>query len=326
MRPALPSSSAASQSSGRRVEMAVALSQAAIDRRRGVVFVLLAAVAWSTAGLLQRELSVDTATQLGGRAAFAVLALLAFVAVSERGRVFRGFRAIGRPGIAVACSMAVASGVFIIALSHATVANVLFVQALAPLIAAALAMAFLGESLRVRTGLAMAVAVAGVVVMLGGPGRPSLVGESLAVLSAFGFAVALVLTRKHREISMGPATCLSQLIVLAAAAVFAHPGEIGGHDLALLFVFGSFQIGLGLMFLTIGARLIPAPEVALITLLEVVLGPLWVWLALSETPSRATLAGGAILVAAVATQALAGPPPELAPGTNASSLVAVPPP
>ncbi len=286
--------------------MTTLTAHASGDRGRGVLFVVLAAVAWSTAGLLQREISVGTATQLGGRAIFAVLALLAFVAVSERGRVTRGFRAIGLPGIAVAGSMAVASGSFIAALSHTTVANVLFMQALAPLMAAALGMAFLGESLRVRTGLAMLIAVAGVAVMVGGPGRPNLVGELLAVVSACGFAVALVLTRQHRGISMGPAICLSQLIVFAATAMFTHPGDVGGHDLALLFVFGTFQIGLGLMFLTVGARLIPAPEVALISLLEIVLGPLWVWLALSETPSKTTLAGGAVLLGAVAIQAVAG--------------------
>jgi drug/metabolite transporter (DMT)-like permease len=76
---------------------------------------------------------------------------------------------------------------------------------------------------------------------------------------------------------------------------------------------GVGQIGLGLVLLTIGGRLIPAAEVALITLLEVVLGPLWVWAFLSEQPSAATLAGGVIVLAAVAVQTLAGgaesPPP-----------------
>ena len=73
-------------------------------------------------------------------------------------------------------------------------------------------------------------------------------------------------------------------------------------------------MGLGLAFLTIGARLIPAAEVALITLLEVVLGPLWVWLALSEQPSRATLLGGGVVIAAVALQAVDTPAAEQLPG------------
>ena len=120
---------------------------------------------------------------------------------------------------------------------------------------------------------------------------------------------------------MAPATCLAQLLLLAASLPFAQPGAIGDRDLRAdeilrlagavgyaevphtfsdtLALLGAGQIGLGLVLLTIGARLIPAAQVALITLLEVVLGPLWVWIALSEQPDNATLAGGAIVIAAV---------------------------
>jgi drug/metabolite transporter (DMT)-like permease len=127
------------------------------------------------------------------------------------------------------------------------------------------------------------------------------------------FAATLVITRHRRDVSMAPATCLSQVVVLLAAAPFAQPGQVGAKDVALLVALGVGQIGLGLVFLTIGGRLIPAAEVALITLLEIVLGPLWVWLFLSEQPGAATLAGGAVVLVAVAVQARAEaapvPPP-----------------
>jgi drug/metabolite transporter (DMT)-like permease len=119
----------------------------------------------------------------------------------------------------------------------------------------------------------------------------------------FSFAVALVITRHRRDISMAPAICLSQVIVLVAFAPFAHPGSANLRDLGLMVTLGVTQIGLGLAFMTMGARLIAATEVALISLLEVVLGPLWVWLALSERPSNATFVGGAIVVGAVVLQA-----------------------
>ena len=105
---------------------------------------------------------------------------------------------------------------------------------------------------------------------------------------------------------MAPATCLSQLLVLLCAAPFAHPGQVGSGDLVLLISLGIGQIGLGFVFFTIGGRLIPAAEVALITLLEVVLGPLWVWLVLSEKPGVATLLGGVVVLAAVAIQVRGG--------------------
>src|SRR5262247_1158820 len=105
-------------------------------RRRGQAYVVLAALAWSTAGVLQRELSVDIATQVAGRAVFATLALFTFVAVSERGNVRRSFTGMGTAGLAVAGCTAVASGTFITALNYTSVANVLFMQALAPIAAA----------------------------------------------------------------------------------------------------------------------------------------------------------------------------------------------
>jgi drug/metabolite transporter (DMT)-like permease len=102
---------------------------------------------------------------------------------------------------------------------------------------------------------------------------------------------------------MAPATCLSQIAVFAVAAPFAHVAQAGPKDVALLAILGVCQIGLGFVLLTIGARLIPAGEVALITLLEIVLGPMWVWAFLAEQPAAATLVGGAIVLGAVLLQA-----------------------
>ncbi|HKP19545.1 MAG TPA: DMT family transporter [Gaiellaceae bacterium] len=283
------------------------LSEAAIDaralRRRGQIYVTLATLAWSSAGVLQRELSVGTATQVAGRALFAVPALLAFVAVSQRGGVVQAFAAIGRAEVAVAVCTAVASGTFIVALNHTTVANVLFMQAVAPIAAALIAWAGLREAVSRRTGAAMVVALGGVALMVGGPGGTHGLGLLLAVVMTLAFAVSVVITRHRRDISMAPAVCLSQVLVLAAFGPFAHPGTVGAHDLLLIILLGVGQIALGLAFLAIGARLIPAAEVALITLLEIVLGPLWVWLALSERPSTTTLIGGGVVIAAVALQA-----------------------
>jgi drug/metabolite transporter (DMT)-like permease len=278
-------------------------------RRRGQVYVGLAALAWSSAGVLQRELSVGTATQVAGRAFFASLALLAFVAVSERRGVVRVFASIGRAELAVAVCTAVASSSFIVALNHTTVANVLFMQAVAPIAAALIAWVGLRESVSGRNALAMAVALGGVGLMVGGPGGAQGIGLLLSVVMTLSFALGVVITRHRRDISMAPAICLSQVLVLLAVGPFAHPGAVGLTDALLIIVLGVGQMALGLAFLTMGARLIPAAEVALITLLEVVLGPLWVWLALSERPSTSTLAGGAVVIGAVALQA-AGDTPE----------------
>ncbi len=282
-----------------------AIETASRRAERGQVAVALAAVVWSTAGVIQRQLTVGVATQVAGRALFAAVAVGAYVAVTERGRVVAACRSVGGAGVGFAAAVAVASGSFMVALNHASVAQVLFIQAISPVLAALLGRWFLGERLSTRTMLAMGVALVGVGVMVGSPGGGSALGDGLSVLMAFSFAVAIVIARHRRDVSMAPAIVLAQLmLVLVAAPVALAGGQgVGVHDVLWLALFGVGQIGLGLILLTIGARLIPAAQVALISLLEVVLGPLWVWLAVGERPSAATLTGGAIVVGAVVLQA-----------------------
>ena len=239
---------------------------------------------------------------------FAGAGLLAYVAVVERGRVAQAFRSVGLPGVGMALCIAIASASFIAALNHTGVARVLFMLALAPVLAALLARVALGEPITRRTLVAMALALGGVTLMVGAPGEGSVAGDGLAFVATLAFALTIVITRWRNDVSMAPATCLSQAILIAAFLPFASPGEIGADDLGWLAALGIGQIGLGFALLTVGARLIPAAQVGLITLLEVVLGPLWVWLALDERPSTVTLAGGAIVIVAIVIQTLAAPP------------------
>jgi len=101
---------------------------------------------------------------------------------------------------------------------------------------------------------------------------------------------------------MAPAICLSQALLVVAIVPLAHPSTVNAHDLTFLVLLGVGQVGLGLAFLTVGARLIPAAEVALITLLEIVLGPLWVWIVLGERPALIAVIGGVVVVLAVVLQ------------------------
>jgi drug/metabolite transporter (DMT)-like permease len=274
-------------------------------RTLGTAYTALAAASWSLAGILQRQLHMSLASQLAGRAVFAFLALLVFVAVAERGQVVRAFRAIGRPGLVVAALMTVSSGSFITALNDTPVADVMVIQALVPLAAALLGM-LAGEPVRPWTWAAMGVAVAGFAVMAGAPARPGLAGMTFSLIAMLGYAGVIVVARRRADVSMAPATCLSQLLVFALFAPFAHVSEISGSGLGYLVLLGVVQMGLGLFFLSLGARLIPAVEVALISQLENVLAPLWVWLAGLEHPSAPTIAGGVIVLGAVALQVTQG--------------------
>ncbi len=297
--------------------VATAIDQLASRQREGQILVALAALAWSSAGVLQRRLDLDAVTQITGRAIFAGLALLAFVAVTERGHVVRATRSIGWAGVGFAVCLALASGSFIAALNHTSVARVLFIQAISPVLASLLAWVALKEPINARTALSLALALAGVALMLGAPGAGNLTGDLLALVMAVSFAVALVISRHRRDVSMAPATFISQLLLLVVLWPFASLGEVPRGDIPELAAMGAGQIGLGLALLTMGARLIPAAQVGLITLLEVVLGPFWVWLAYDERPETATLIGGAVVIVAIVVQTS---------GSTASGEEAVPPP
>ena len=108
----------------------------------------------------------------------------------------------------------------------------------------------------------------------------------LPFLMTASFAAVIVIARHRRDVSMMPATCASQVLVVLACLPFVAPASASDSDWAILAALGVGQMGLGLAFLTIGARLIPPAQVAVISLLEVVLGPLWVWLAYEERPER----------------------------------------
>ena len=102
------------------------------------------------------------------------------------------------------------------------------------------------------------------------------------------------------------ARCHSALFASALALPFAEPLSVGARDLGLLALFGVGQFAAGFLLFTAGAPLIPPAEASLIGLLETVLGPLWVWLALNERPGVATLTGGALILAALLANALVG--------------------
>ena len=270
--------------------------------RTGQLVMLCAAVVWSSAGVLQRQVHAGAATQVADRAVFAALAIFAAVVAGERRNTVRAFRSLGRWGIAGVVPWAIASSLFILALNYTTVANVLFWQATAPMMAALLAWVLLGERVRRRTWGAMALALVGVVLMVGGGVEGGVPAVVIPLVMTVAFAVVIVLSRHRSDISLAPAAFISQLLVIAVVGPFAAMGSASATDWGLLALLGAI-VACGIVLMTIAARRIPAAEVAIITLLQIVLGPLLVWLAYREQPSVGALVGGAVIMAAVVVQA-----------------------
>ena len=273
--------------------------------RRGALLVAGAAMCWSTGGLITRLVSTSPWTTSVWRSLFASL-FLAVVLWMVRGHgFFEQWLQVGRPVLVVAACMALSSTCFILSLAHTSVANTLILMSTGPYVAGLLGWMLLGERVAPRTWLTMGVALAGAVVMVSNSyARGALLGDLLAIVMAGSFAIATVLIRRHPEIQMAPAAVLATALTALVALPLADPLSTTPRDLVLLAFFGIGQFGAGFLLFMAGARLIPAAQTSLIGMLETVLGPLWVWLVLNERPGAATLAGGALILAALLANTL----------------------
>ena len=273
--------------------------------RRGALLVACAAMCWSSGGLITRLVSTSPWTTSLWRSLFASL-FLAVVLWMVRGHgFFEQWLQVGRPVLVVASCMALSSTCFILSLAHTSVANTLILMSTGPYVAGLLGWILLGERVALRTWLTMGVALAGAVVMVSNShARGALLGDLLAIVMAASFATATVLVRRHPQIQMAPAAVLATALTALVALPLADPLETAPRDLALLAFFGIGQFGAGFLLFMAGARLIPAAQSSLIGMLETVLGPLWVWLVLNERPGAASLAGGALILAAILANTL----------------------
>ena len=279
--------------------------QATPATRRGALLVACAAVCWSSGGLIARLVTTSPWTTSLWRSLFASLFLVLVLWIVRGRSIVAQWRDGGRPVVAVAVCMALASTCFIFSLAHTSVANTLILISTGPYVAGLLGWLLLGERVSPRTWLMMGVTLAGALIMVSDSySRGAIVGDLLAIVMAGSFATATVLVRRHPEIQMAPASALATSLTALVALPFAEPLQTGPRDLALLALFGVGNYGTGFLLFMAGARWIPAAQSALIGMLETVLGPLWVWLVVNERPGLATLTGGALILAALLANTL----------------------
>lgn len=275
----------------------------ASEAGRGALLVFGAALAWSFGGAIARGLEIgDSWTIIAWRSFFAALFLIAFMLWRDgpSGTV-RLFRTMGRPGIGVALCFAIASISFVVALGYTSVANILLMQAGVPLIAALLGVIFLREAVDRVTWTAILTVIVGIGVMVSDSfaANVTFVGDGLALLIAFVFAAATVITRRFSGVRMTPAVCLGVIIGTAVGVTMSSGLIVSARDFGLLFLFGALNLGLGMAMFATGARLVPSAIAALISTMEPVLGPVWVWLIHSEVPVPRTLIGGSVVFLAL---------------------------
>lgn len=269
------------------------------EYRLGLALVTASALAWSTAGLFTRIIEVDTATMLVWRGVFGALGIFAIACAMQGREALRDFARMGVPGWTFAIISAFGMLCFISSLRLTTVAHVSFIYATVPLVAAVLAWLVIGERPGRSALVASFASLLGVAIIVGLGVEGDLVGDLLAFGMTVSLAVMMVISRRYRGIRVMPAACLSALLSAAMAVPFAGNLVVSLPDLGLLAAFGLVNSAIGLALFTLGARLLPAIETALIGAIETPLAPVWVWLFFAETPSGATLIGGTIVLVAV---------------------------
>jgi drug/metabolite transporter (DMT)-like permease len=276
---------------------------------RGILMSGAGMLLLSPDGLLLRLVGdASTWTVLFYRTAFTALTMAVILILRER----RDFSAIwsnfGRAGWISTLLMAASSLSFVGAIAHTSVANTLVLVATMPFFSAVLGWIFIGETVKPRTWISIMLALGGIGIIFSGSfGGGNWSGDLMAIGTAFLQGLNLVVIRKAKDRSVTmPALCLSGVLAALIVLPLSEPLTVTSADLTLLMLMGLFVVPVSLVLFLSGARYAPAAEIALLALVETVLGPFWAWLGVGEVPSTNAIIGGVVVIVAVAMNALIG--------------------
>lgn len=278
------------------------------SQRSAVLLIASSSLLISINGFMLR--SIETANEwqvIFGRQIFFTPVILVVLAIRYRGFLTRMFIDAGWVGLAAGVCLGLANPTVILAMVHTTVANALFTLSASPLITAVLAWVILRERLSRTTLIAIVFAMAGIGLMVAdGLGGGTILGNLLALLCAFFFSLFVIFLRLGKDRNMLPSSVIGgavgALVGLAGADWDYH---LTLHDGLLCLVWGGGIVTVVHFLFIQGSRYVPGAEIMLITLIEFILGPMWVWIGFGERPSTMALLGGGLVLAAVAGRAIA---------------------
>ena len=275
------------------------------SRKFGIPIVLLAGVCWSSGGLIYRLIENASAWQvLFFRSSTLFVMFALWLLIRYKRGIVKSLARAGWPALAGGCCLSVAFTGFILALDRTSVANAMFVLAAAPFFTALFARLILGEWIFWYTWLAMIVAAIGLGIMTSGELKiGGGLGNLFAFCSALGFSGVAISLRAKADTDMLPTILYGSCIasIFAAFAIFVSQTGfvLQPLDLGYSISLGIFQVGFGFFLFTIGARHLPAAELNLLALTEIIVGPILVWVGIGEIPTNSTLIGGVIISLAI---------------------------
>ena len=270
----------------------------------GPILVFLGACCLSFGGLIVKSFDGATLWQiLFWRSVFFSIVVIIFLLITYKKNIFNSFYKSGLPGLLGGLILSLGYCGYVFAMYNTTVANTNFIIQTQTIFLAVFGYIFLKEKISKLTLFSIILAFTGVILMVGNslsPGQTS--GNIAALIMPISFAILILIVRKFKDIDMMPMQFIAGIGAIIIGYLFSTKIIISSHDIFLGFLAGFFQVGLGFILITIGARTTTAALVGIIMLTEAVLGPLWAWLFANENPPSVVLIGGAIIISAVLLQ------------------------
>ena len=252
----------------------------------GPLLVFMGACSLSFGGLIVKSFEGSTLWQiLFWRSIFFTLVVLIYLIISYKKKIFKSFYDSGIPGFLGGFILSIGFCGYVFSMYNTTVANANFIIQTQTIFLAIFGYIFLKEKISTITLVSIILAISGIVLMLG---NSLSAGDMMGNLGAFtmpiSFATLILIIRKYPKVDMVPSQFIAGVFAIIIGYVFSNNINVSYHDIFLGFLAGFFQVGFGFIFITIGARRTPAAMVGVIMLTEAVLGPLWAWLFVNETP------------------------------------------
>lgn len=283
-----------------------------LSHNRAVGLMVAVALMWSTAGVVTRHLDAARSFEVTfWRAFFTALSLLVLLPLLRGRRVFADMRHAGMAFWLSGVCWSVMFTAYMVALTLTSVGNVLVTMALGPLMTALMARIFIGHRIPARTWTAIAVAGAGIAYMYGSQVQGGqLVGTLVALCVPIAGATNWTITQnshaKGHDVDLVPAVFVGAVISCLVTLPLAFPFQATAHDLGLLGFLGVFQLAIPCVLSVMCARVLKAPEISLLALLEVVFGILLAWVGAGEAPGQTVLVGGTLVIGALVANELLG--------------------
>jgi len=275
-----------------------------LNKIPGPFLVFLGACTLSFGGLIVKSFEGATLWQiLFWRSVFFSIVVLIFLIINHKKNFFNAVYKAGLPGLFAGMVLSCGYAGYVFAMYNTTVANANFIIQTQTIFLAIFGYIFLKEKISKFTLTSIFLAFGGIFLMLGSSlTAGQMLGNIAAFVMPISFAVLILTVRKYPSVDMIPLQLIAGIGAIIIGYLFSSKIIISSHDIILGFIAGFFQVGLGFIFITIGAKTTPSALVGIIMLTEAVLGPLWAWLFIKETPPLVVLVGGTIVLSAVLLQ------------------------